>query len=164
MFDLILSFIVLILSVSLIYNYYLNVDIGDDVYELNKNILDGFTNTKINSLNNKEIRDMFIAGEIKNIENTVAQQVAEFYYINDMVLASDLTQVFVEDYLDKQMNFNLTIEEEDSGVVDVLFVKLNRPQIEYDDSSVVSSRQRIIFGFNNSQVYGPYIFKTIIWK
>lgn len=163
-FDLILSFIVLVLSVSLIYNYYLNVDIGDDVYELNKNILDGFTNTKINSLNNKEIRDMFIAGEIKNIENTVAQQVAEFYYIGNSILAENLTQVFVEDYLDKQMNFNLTIEEEGSGIVDVLFLNLNRPEIGFDDSSIVSARQRIIFGFNSSQVYGPYIFRTTIWK
>lgn len=164
MFDLMLSFIILILSVSLIYSYYINVDLSEDVYELNKNILDGFTNTRINSLNSLDIRNMFIAGDIKNIQNTVAQQVAEFYFSGDSVKAGELTQVFIEDYLDNQINFNLTIEKEGGGVVDVLYSKLNRPQISFEKSGIVSARQRIIFGFNNSEVFGPYVFRTMIWK
>jgi hypothetical protein len=166
MFDLIMSFLVLVLVIALTFNYYVTGNEEIDIYTLNKNILDGFTNTKISSLNDEDIRLMYATNKIRNIENTVAQQVVEFYEspVNN-ALAADLTRIFIADYLDKQMNFNITIEDELVGAPYVLFSILNRPEISFENSSIVSVTQRRIFSFKNTTTfYGPYLVQIKIWK
>ena len=163
MFDLIFSFVVIILTLSLVFNYYIDVNLNVDIHELNKNILSGFTHTKINTLNDEEIRDIFKQGKIKNIYNTIAQQVSEFYYYNDDLYAKNLSRIFVEDYIRKEMNFNITLENK-TGSIFVLYEQINRPEISITDSSIVSRTSRTIFGFNNAtDFYGPYTFKIEIW-
>lgn len=167
MFDLILSLVVLVLAVSLTFNYYVNGNEEIDIYTLNKNILDGFTNTKVGSLNDDEIRVMYAANKIRNVENTVAQQVVEFYESSvpvDREYAENLTRIFIEDYLDKQMNFNITIENETMPVATELFSIMNK-DISFDDSSITAVTQRRVFSFKNTtDFYGPYMIKIKIWK
>ena len=163
MFDLIFSFIILMVSFGLIFVYYINVNDNNDIYDLNKRILDGFTNTKINTLNNIDVREMFVNNKIRNLQNTVAQQVGEFHYYGDDELAKNLTEIFVENFLDRQMNFNLTLENETGGVF-VLYSKLYRPEISPENSSITAISRRTIFGFNQSDYYGPYKLKIKIWK
>ncbi len=171
LFDLILSIVIIIVSLSLIFNYYIYVEEDSDLYELNKNIINSFTNTKINDLNDDVVRDMFRKNYIKNIENTVAQQVIEFYFdANNPVLkkklAKNLTRVFVEDYIDKQMNFNFTLSNStDSSCSDCVFVlhtALNKKEVSFEDASVVSVNNRRIFGFEGTKVHGPYLFEVKI--
>lgn len=163
MFDLIFSFIILIISIGLLYNYYIDVTGNVDIYDLNKNILNGFTNTRINTLNDEEIREMFRANKVKNIENTVAQQVGEFYYYGSLTDANDLTRIFAQDYIDKQMNFEFTLD--DAGTSYELYKSINRPEVDFDSAEIASVNQRTIFGFKNStDFYGPYVFRIKIWK
>lgn len=167
-FDMIFAFVVFIVSIGLFYSYYVGVDENINIYDLNMNVLNGFTNTRINALNDKEIREFFIANKIRNIENTVAQQVVEFYVNNkdNPDDAKKLTRIFIEDYLDKQMNFRLTLENE-SGVVENgdLYFANNRPDIPFENATITTSSSRLIFGFENqTHFYGPYIFKVRIWK
>lgn len=164
-FDLIFSGVIILVGFAIIFNYYININDNSSISDLNKNILNGFTNTKINSLNGEEIRMMFVLGKVKNIENTVAQQVAEYTFYNQNDSAKNLTRIFVEDYLDKQMNFNLTIQLEGSSEPEyTLFQKINRKDSLIGDAEIVSVSQRIIFGFNSTDYFGPYIFKVRIWK
>lgn len=162
-FDMIFAFVIIIVGLSLIFMYNSNVDDNIDLYELNNNLLKGISNTKVNSLNDEEIRLMFTNNNIKNIENTVGQQIVEFYSNSQKELAQNLTRIFIEDYLDKQMNFNITIKDEAENI-EVLFVKLNK-KISFEDSSTSSEVKRSLFTFTNStNFYGPYEFKIKIWK
>lgn len=136
MLDVVFSFVLILIAVSLSFNYYITGYQNADIYNLNKNVLGGFTNTRINSLNDDEIRVMFAMNKIKNIENTVAQQVIEFYEEGNVDYAENLTRIYVEDYVDKQMNFNITLEN--SSMTVVLFQSINRPEIEFFDSSIVA--------------------------
>jgi hypothetical protein len=163
-FDMIVSFVILLLAVALIFNYYLNTEENLDVYDLNMEILNGFINTKINDLNDQEIRLLFVSGKIKNIENTVAQQVSEFYYYGNKDLAKNLTRIFVEDYSEKQLNLNMTIQHENKTWPEEQIFFSGRNNIGIDESLVVASSSRVIFGFNSTDYYGPYIFKIKIWK
>jgi hypothetical protein len=127
--------------------------------------LDGYTNVNINSLNDEAIRKMFVQNKIKNIENTIAQQVIEFYENGDTVMAQNLTRTYVEDYLDKQMNFKITFKNETSSTPTILFEEINRPEISLDDAEISSSTKRTVFAFKNtSEFYGPMTFEIKIWK
>ncbi len=163
-FDMILSFVILLLAVALIFNYYMNTEENLDIYNLNMDILNGLTNTKINDLNDQEIRVLFVQGKIKNIENTVAQQVSEFYFYGNKNLAQNLTKIFSEDYAQNQINLNITIQIEDKSSPEEQLFYSGKNNINSDDSSVVASSSRVIFGFNSTDYYGPYVFRVKIWK
>jgi hypothetical protein len=60
------------------------------LYSYNCQILNGFTETELNSLNSNEIRQFFIDGKITNIHNTLAQQVIDFYENNKINEAKTL--------------------------------------------------------------------------
>lgn len=169
-FDLIFAFIILIVSLGLFYAYYLDVDENEQLYDLNMDILNGFTNTKINNLNDDGIRDLFIQNKIRNIENSVAEQVVEFYINNNTYPgeAESLTKIYVKDYVDKQMNFLLSIENKTGGDYLVLYKYPEDPmpfRVEYENASIATHSQRIIFSFRNqTEFYGPFVFKVKIWK
>jgi len=168
LFDLIFAFVIFIVSITLFYTYYINVDENVNVYDLNINIINSFTNTKLNDLNDKEIRDLFIQNKIRNIENTVAEQVVEFYEANksNPVEAQYLSKIYVKDYIDKQMNFEFTLENE----TDVLTTLYRYPElpddykVSFENSTIATRSQRLIFGFKNqTEFYGPYLLKVKIW-
>ena len=165
LFDLIFAFVILTVTLALFYAYYLDVDENTNIYDLNMNILNGFTNTKINSLNDVEIRDFFIQYKITNIDNSVAEQVVEFHHNGQSEDASKLTRIFVQDYVDKQMNFVLSLENETGGNYTVLYEYPTVHRISFENSTIATSSERLIFSFQNqSEFYGPYVFKVRIWK
>lgn len=167
LFDLIFAFVLLVIAIGLYYLYYVDVNENSNIYDLNVNILNGFTNTKINDLNDREIRDLFIANKIKNVENTVAEQVVDFYVTNKSSGdAQYLTGIFVKDYVDKQMNFLLTIENETGGDNMTLYrYPPSSFRVSFENSTVSTMAQRTIFSFKNqSDFYGPFIFRVKIWQ
>ncbi|MCA9497162.1 MAG: hypothetical protein KC589_09530 [Nanoarchaeota archaeon] len=164
LFDLIFSTVILVVSIAIVMSYYTDTVENIDIHDLNSQILNSFTKTKINSLNSEEVRQMFIDNEIKNIKNTVAQQVSEFYYLGKIDRAENLTLIFVGDYINKQMNFNITLQNS-SGSVISLFEAINLKETPFDESSISSVSERIVYGFiNSSDFYGPFLFKVELWK
>lgn len=164
MFDLIFSTVILVVSVAIVMSYYTDTVENVDIYDLNSQILNSFTKTKINSLNSEEVRQMFINNEIKNIKNTVAQQVSEFYYLGNIARAENLTLIFIEDYVNKQMNFNITLENS-SGSKISLFEVTNLKETPISKASISSVSERIVYGFiNSTDFYGPFIFRVELWK
>lgn len=158
LFDLILSFTFLIISISFLFLYYSNT-ITTDVYDTNLNFIQGVSKTKINSLNNQEIRDFFIRGDIRNIENTIAQQISEFYYRGELALAINLTELMVQNYFPSQVSLNISLINSSGGVIS-LYV---RNTVSKEESKAVSAFQRDIFGFFEERPYGPYTLISEVW-
>lgn len=162
MFDLILASLILIVTVGIVFSYYISTTENVDIYDYNYEILSGMTQTKINSLNSVEIRQMFIENKIKNIDNTVAQQIGEFYHQGEIDLARNLTTIYIEDYVNKQMNFRVTIYNQTNE--EVLFEDVKNGKNESDSGSILSVTQRTVFGFiDKDTTYGPDTIKIEIW-
>lgn len=165
-FDLIFSVVILVISFSLVLSYFSNTYDNIDIYDLNNQIMNGFTLTELNSLNGDYIRNLFISGEIRNYQNTVAQQVSEFYFNDFSPTKEDsknLTKFFVEDYIKKQFNFNITLKDTNNNVT-VLYEQINS-KVKKEDSTLKSVTQRSVYGFKSlSESYGPYTFKIEIWQ
>lgn len=169
MFDMILSIVILVVSLAMIFSYFVTTTNNLDIYDYNYQILSGFTQTKINTLNNEDVRKMFINNQIRNIDNTVAQQVGEFYSAGNISLAQNLTKIFVKDYVNKQMSFRITIYNQtnnDTGTQGsvVLFQDIKNNLNSIEDGTISSVTQRTIFGFRDKdKMYGPDIIIIELW-
>lgn len=165
LFDGIIGFTIVLIALGVILTYYSSTTENVDIYSLNQQVLNSFTNTKINQLNDVEIRAYFRAGKIKNIHNTVAQQIAEYYYEGKYPYAINLTEIFVEDFITKQMNakiliFNQTTENSPFE----LFNETNR-NIPLEDATITATTKRSVMGFVDPRTpYGPYTIEIIIWQ
>lgn len=158
LFDLILSVVIVIVSVSLIALYYSSVISNDDIYTINDNFVEAFSKTKINDLNNDEIRSFFLQGRIRNIENTIAQQVSEFYFNNSNSDAINLTEIIARDYFSQQINVQIILYNQTDSIT-----LYNQTTKRKEDAQVVSTFDRNIFGFFENRPYGPYIITSEVW-
>lgn len=161
MFDLIFSIVVLVVSISIFFSYYLDTSSNADIYNLNNNILTLFVETEINSLNGVEIRDLFKKGEITNIHNSVAQQVGEFYFNSKNSSAQNLTKVFISSYINKQMNFQFEIANNSNFTSSlILYNNIKYPE---SDSKISAVSKKIIVGFINKTSFYLYYLRLKIW-
>lgn len=162
-----LAFIILVVSISVIFSYSSANTSNMNVYQVNQQVLNSFTKAKINDLNDEEIRDLFKAGLIKNIENTIAQQVSEFHYMGNHSLATNLTRIFIKDFITKQMNANITLYDNGTGFVVPyeLYSIMNRQSVPIEKATITSVTRRVVLGFiNETDFYGPYEIKIEIWQ
>ena len=165
LFDGIVGFTLIIIALGVILTYYSTSFESQNIHSLNQQLLNSYTNTKINDLNDNEIRDFFRQGQIRNIQNSIAQQTAEFHFEGKSGLAENLTQIFVDDFITKQINAQILIY--DAATINTpteLFLKKNRA-IQLVDAKSVSSTKRSVIGFvNTTASYGPYTIKIILWQ
>lgn len=158
-FDLIFSFVILLVSLGLLFTYFLVIEDNEDIHSLNRQILDRFTTTNINSLNNENVRVMFNNREIINIQNTVAQQVAEFKFRGEDLLAEELSSLFISSFIAEELNVQVNI----SNATMNSLVYQNEIKSPYNDAQIISSLRRDVIGIRDKEVYGPYTFTINIW-
>lgn len=158
-FDLIFSFVILVVALGIFFTYFLVVNDNEDIHSLNREIMERFTTTNINALNNDEVRAMFVQNKITNIENTVAQQVAEFYYDGENDLAQNLTRIFVQSFVSVELNVEVRIENTSNSLI----LYDNEPRTPREDAQIISSQNRDVIGFREDETFGPYTFKIDIW-
>ena len=160
LFDLIMSFVVLVVSLGIAFSYYsISVD-DNNYYKLSQEIINSITNTELNSLNNKEIRELFIKGKIKNYHNTLGQQICEFKYLNDDISAKNLTKLYLISYSKPNININVSISNL-SGNTFELYSLVNTHSSK--NSNIKYSTSRLISGFINSTDFYQYKLKLEIW-
>lgn len=161
-FDLIFASIMIFVSLGLFFTYFSTTTDNSNIYTVNYEILNSISKTSINSLNDIGIRNMFRDGLIRNKDNTVGQQIGEFVYDGRLDLAQDLTQIFVKNYISKQMNYNITLSNE--SITNILYEGKNT-HVDYSDATITSSSNRIIIGFKGkNSFYGPYTLNIKIWQ
>ncbi len=164
-FDLIFSFVIILLSVSLLYVFYIGVNDDRNVHQISNNIINSFTNTKINDLNNEQVRNFFINAKIRNIENSVAEQIMEFYSEGQHNDAKDLTEIFIKDYSDKTLSFQVNISSVDGTLSYMLYRKLSVDNVDMNSSKAVAYSSRVLFSFRNRDIkYGPYRLEVFVWQ
>lgn len=165
LFDGIIGFTLIIIAFGVILTYYSTSYESQNIHYLNQELLNSYTNTKINDLNDEEIRDFFRQGQIRNIQNSIAQQTAEFHYENKSELARNLTRIFVEDFVTKQINAQVLIY--DNTTINTpydLFNKTNK-NIPLTDAKSISSTKRTVIGFLDATTsYGPYTIQILLWQ
>lgn len=162
LFDLIFSSVIIVVTVGIFLSYYGSSNQNIDIYEINVGIMEGYTKTELEFLNNIEIREMFENYEITNKEFTVAQQTAEYIRRGDMVLAEKITSGFVEDYINRQFNFQLLLRNE-TNEYELYYVENN--DVDFQDSEITAISKRTVISFvNSTESFSTYEFEVRIWQ
>jgi hypothetical protein len=157
-----MSIIIIFVSIALVFTIFSTTDSNVDMYNYNLEIITSLTQTEINSLNDEEIRDLFIQNKIRNIKNTVAQQISEFYYLGLEEDAKNLTEIFVKDYTFENMNCEIILINDSTNYL--LFNNTVEGSVEFEESSISSVNRRSLIGFiNSTDYYGPYIMEVKLW-
>ncbi len=116
-----------------------------EIYEINSPLLDSLKSD----------------GNITNIHNTVMEQVGEFYYrsLNGcsfcLGLARDVVENITTDAIPPQYSFELTIENT------TLYKRELSPK---EDAYALFIDNRIVSGFYNFKLWGPYFIEVTVWQ
>lgn len=159
MLDVIFSFVIIVIAIGIAAYYSTSAFEEEGLFELSIDIMERFTTTSINSLNNEEIRNFFLTNQISNVDNSIAQQAGEFYLQGNGDDAKTLTKVFIETYERRNIFINISLIN-DSEVFE-LYLTPNAGDFNRAQTSYVHSREILIL--NNSKVH-PYTVEVRTWQ
>lgn len=151
MFDLIFSFVILVVAVGIALYYSTSSFQEEGLFDLSQNIINQYTTTSINSLNNEEIRDFFLANEITNVDNSIAQQTAEFYLRSQISDAETLNRVFIETYERRNLYISLALINETTSLEP--YTTPGAPSFTNAKTSYVDSREILLIYEDEVKTY-----------
>jgi hypothetical protein len=124
---------------------------------LSKDFSSSLSSLKLKEINNPLILNMSKSGTINNMDNTVMQQVAEFYFINQKTNAFKLIQNVTYGLIPPQYSFSVLVNDE------MIF---NRTLASENTSTVLVASRRLIFGVINKTAafYGPTVAEVRVWQ
>tara|TARA_Y100000310_G_C20502752_1_gene724836 strand:+ start:206 stop:787 length:582 start_codon:yes stop_codon:yes gene_type:complete len=122
------------------------------------------------------INDLIDSGVISNIDNTLSQQIGEFYYklhtIPDASYRGNAGDVLGEilEVLPGQYNFEVRLvgdfDDGGGGTIEISEMLYDRTNIAKEDSDVVIVRTSFVFGVDPvpNELWGPYVFEVKMWE
>ncbi len=122
---------------------------------LGADILLSLSATKVTELNNDYVMLLITNGTITNRDNTVLQQLGEFYVNNQSSMGSKFIANISSNILPYQFGVNISINKTQAYYSGA---KL-RPSSRY----VISSKS-IIFGIYNGTFWGPFPADVVMWQ
>jgi len=168
--DAMLSFGILILGSFLIFTSYITVPSRTQTAGLAEDVLDFFTTTKIEELNDPYAGiggTLWQQGLITNEDNTLLQQLGEFYYQYELnsdesfkIVAEQFTISITDNLIPPQFKFEFWIES--------LLIHPSSPSQLHIDSKdktkILIPSKEIIFGIFENDLFGPYETEVLIWQ
>lgn len=161
--DFIFATVLIIVSIGTFFVYYSLSDPQEDLFDIVYRLSNTMSSTQINDLNNEFVRDLFISGEVTNIDNTILQQISEFYERGETDLAKNLTQQVVSTYLIDRIGYEITLVELNSATPTPEVLDSSGSFLDRDESKTVATIQRQIIGFQGPNPYvHRYTFE--VWR
>lgn len=124
---------------------------------VSKGLAESLSQVKLSELNNPLITSMARDGTITSMDNTILQQVTEFYFVGNRHYAFELLRNVSQSLIPKQYSFNVIVNNE---------LIYNRTVRTENSSSVLVSSKKLVFGVVNrtALVYGPTIAEVRLWQ
>jgi|TARA_Y100000310_G_scaffold288510_1_gene314175 hypothetical protein len=164
--DAALGLFVLTIGVFLIASFYLNVPKPIQVELLSEDLLDFLSNTKIKNLNNPYGGiggELWKQGLITDPDNSLLQQIGEFYATDNNAIAEKFIQNISEQVIPSQFNYELWVDD-----VILYPSTLSAEHIKSrNDTAILLTSKKITFGIINrttSDLWGPYKAEVYVWE
>jgi len=164
--DAVLGLMVLVTGVFLITSSYIDVPQPVQVELLSDDLLNFLSNTKIKDLNNPYAGiggELWKQGEITEAENSLLQQIGEFYATNKPDTAEKFIQNVSKESIPSQFRYEVWM----NGAI--LYPKT--PSAEHIESKnstgLLLTSKKITFGVINkttSNLWGPYKSEVFVWE
>jgi hypothetical protein len=166
-FDVIVAFVMIAIVISIILFYFIDFNRNDDIFVFGQEIMKSFTGTLLMDLNDEEIRLMFVRGDIKNFDLSVAQQIAEYYHLGRRDLAVNLSSIFLSSFDFSGSYFSLAIINSTMSDSDYLYMSNDSRGVSFSDAEVASKLYRNVLVFDRNDIgidAEKYRFELEIWS
>lgn len=165
MLDATLALFVLTIGVLLILSFYIDLPQPTQVGFISKDLLNFFSDTKIKDLNNQYAGiggELWRNGSITDPENSLLQQIGEFYNRNDLATAEKFVQN-VSDIIPGQFKYEIWIDNTriypKNASQEHLKSKAN--------TNLLLTSKKLTFGIQNkstSGIWGPFKAEVFVWE
>ena len=164
--DAMLGLFVLIIGVFIVTSSYVSVPQPTQVKLLSDDLMGFLSKTQIKSLNNQYAGiggKLWNQQEITDEDNTLLQQIGEFYYLNKPDTAEKFIQNISKDLLPAQFRYEVWIDNT------MLYPKTPTPEHLASKSSteLLLTSKTITFGIINKTtdiLWGPYKAEVFVWQ
>ena len=164
--DAVLGLTVLVIGVFLITSYYINVQQPVQVGLLADDLMGFLSNTKIKDLNNAYAGiggQLWTQGTITDADNSLLQQIGEFYKTSNLDIAEKFVQNVSKDVVPPQYLYEVWVEG-------MLIYPKSPSQSHMNSKSgtrLLLTSKKITFGILNrttSDIWGPYKAEVFVWE
>jgi len=164
--DAVIALFILVIGIFLLSSYRVSVHSPSQVSLLSDDVLKILSNKKIKDFNNPYIGiggELWRQGNITDPENTLLQQLGEFYATNKMELANKSIQNITVGIVPPQFNYEVWM----NGVI--LYPQPQTPEHirSKANTNLMLTSKKITFGVINkttSKIWGPYKAEVYIWQ
>src|SRR3989338_4362312 len=186
--DTIIALGVLVVGFLLIISSHTYQPIESQTIFFSKDLLQVFSTTKVSQADNALIFQMRCTdcdcgtgcGLIKNIDNTLLEQLGEFIYRSEngcgeqcLSAAKEIATSFSQSLINPQFSYEFVIkdtiskpcyycikEEENNA-----YYLLNKTKTAQDKTNLLIVSKRLIYGIaDNENMFGPYIAEVRVWQ
>lgn len=164
--DAVLALFVLVVGIFLVTSSYVDAPQPTQVELISEDLLNFLSNTKIKELNNPYAGiggELWVNGSIKDADNSLLQQIGEFYAANRLNTAEKFIQNVSKDAVPPQYMYEVWV----NGVV--LYPK--NPSSEHirskNSTEILLTSKKITFGIINKttgSLWGPYKAEVFLWE
>jgi len=164
--DALLATLVIVIGVLLIFSSYVNVPKSTQVELLSDDLMNFLSNTKIKDINNPYAGIggyLWNQGAITDQENTLLQQIGEFYATNKLDVADKFIQNLSAGAVPQQFRYEVWMD----GVT--IYPKTKTPEHikSRNSTGLLLTSKKLTFGIINrttSNLWGPYKAEVYVWE
>lgn len=167
MVDAIIALFVLTLGVSLILAFYYRTPPTQGIATLSQDFMDTLSKTKLNDIDDPlfaPTSSIIINGNITHRDNSVLQQLAEFYYRTtttppflSCTFCANLTNTTLYHAVPIENKYNYILMIDDTLV-------FTKNSTSMDDARLLLPARKIVHGEYRDQLYGPYLVEVYVWE
>ena len=164
--DAVLALFVLVIGVFLITSSYVNFPEPTQVGLLSDDLLNFLSNTKIKDLNNPYAGiggELWTQGDIKDVDNSLLQQIGEFYATNKLNISEKFIQNVSKDIMPPQFRYEVWMDD----VILYPSIQSNEHIKSRNDTEILLTSKKITFGVKNkttSEIWGPFKAEVFVWE
>jgi len=137
--DALLATAILLGGIMILSNFYINEQPTVLVNYISEDILKAFATLRIYELNNTNVNELITNGTIVNLNNSILDQIGEFWAADNIMLANAFTKNISEDLLPPQYGIGIWVSDE------LIY------QRDYPPPSTRSSARKIISGIEKNK-------------
>ena len=164
--DAVLGLFILVIGVVLVTSSYVNVPQPAQVGLLSDDLLNFLSNNKIKDLNNPYAGiggELWKSGNISDADNSLLQQVGEFYATNKLDIAEKFIQNVSIGVVPSQFRYEVWMNNV------ILYPRTQSAEHikSKNDTELLLTSKKITFGIINkttSNIFGPYKVEVYVWE
>ena len=144
---------IVIIAILLVSSFYSAESESTNINYASRDLVRVFSAMSIGETDNGYVKSLISSGEIKNTNNTVLEQIGEFWETGKKSMSANLTKNLTEDIIPSNYGFSVLINEEN---VYIRNLSIN--------NALVSSRSIISGITDTSSLWGPDIIEIRVWE